>query len=149
MRETLRELETAGLPLTEGLELSALNKNLCVWLPRFTGNTFPGINVFGLAVPHAGCLEDSDKWPDNKTRNGGRQTPPNSLTPAHQQAPGACVLCVCVHDLCAYLRSPAPPPPQPMACPLLIRVGSAHAKSGQNIHLVLPDSVYRAQSRNY
>lgn len=153
-REMLRELETAGLPLAEGPGLSALNRNLCVGLPRFTGNTFPGINVFGLAVPHAVCLEDSDKWLDNKTRNGRRQTPhpprspsiPPLFTSAHRQ--GACVLCVCVQDLCVHLR-PLLPSPQPVACPLFIRVGSAHAKSGQNIHPVLPDSVYRTQSRNY
>lgn len=153
----LRELEAAGLPLAGGSGLSALNRNLCVGLPRFTGNTFPGINVFGLAVPHAVCLEDSDKWLDNKTRNGGRQTaapkphlhPPLTpllpSPPPPAKVPACCVfVCLCAGSPC----SSSLPSPQPVACPPLIRVGSAHAKSGQNIQPILPDSVYRAQSRN-
>lgn len=30
------------------------------------------INVFGLALPHAGCLQDSEKWLDYEWQNGGR-----------------------------------------------------------------------------
>lgn len=105
-RAMLRELEAAGLPLTEGSELSALNKNLCVWLPRFTGNTFPGINVFGLAVPHAGCLEDSDKWPDNKNPEWW-ETDTSQLLRPRQPTGTRClrVVCLCARSL--RLSSPA------------------------------------------
>lgn len=30
------------------------------------------INVFALALPHAGCLQDSEKWLDYEWQNGGR-----------------------------------------------------------------------------
>lgn len=30
------------------------------------------INVFGLALPHAGCLQDSEKWLNNEWQNGRR-----------------------------------------------------------------------------
>ncbi len=35
--------------------------------------------MFGLVPPHAGCLEDSDKWLDYETCSGERQIVPSPL----------------------------------------------------------------------
>lgn len=46
---------------------------MCGW--RDSQEILVWINVFGLALPHAGCLEDSDKWLDYERQNGGRLFP--------------------------------------------------------------------------
>lgn len=50
---------------------------MCGW--RDTQEILPWINVFGLAVPHAECLEDLDKWLDYETWSGERQIVPSPL----------------------------------------------------------------------
>lgn len=72
-----------------GAQISALRISVCGW--HDSQEILPQINVFGLAAPHAGCLEDSDKWLDNKMWNGGRQILPSLIAPQ-----GARVhVCVC------------------------------------------------------
>lgn len=71
MYRRLERFGNSGVSTQRGPESSALNKELCVWLARFTG-MLPRINVSGLALPHAVCLEDSDKWLDYETCSGER-----------------------------------------------------------------------------
>lgn len=93
---------------------------MCGW--RDSQEILPRINVFGLAAPHAGCLEDSDKWLDNKTWNGGRQ-----ILSSYCSTRCACV-CVC---LCGGLPCLSSPSPQSMACPRFIHINFGHTNLGQ------------------
>lgn len=68
-----------------------------MWLARFTGNTSPDQCVWPDRATRW-CLEDSDKWLDNKTWNGGRQILPSLIAPQ-----GARVrVCVCVEVFLVY-----------------------------------------------
>lgn len=71
-------METVGFPLTVDQRLvDCIRNSVCGWC--HSQEILPSINVFGLCLPHAGCLEDTDKWLDYETWNAGRQIVPSPL----------------------------------------------------------------------